>query len=84
MPWAERRGGAGRDGTGRGLADTHVAPCSLLRPLAPLDNHFQDAITEGAPPVKPDNVYDVGEQAYCLDKHGHWWPAIVESEENGM
>lgn len=61
----------------------HIGPLTvILRPQQ--YSNTQDAITEGAPPVRHDNVYEVGEQAYCLDKHGHWWPAIIEAADNGL
>lgn len=43
----------------------------------------QSAITDGPPPPTPPHLYEIGEQAYCLDKHGHWWPAIIEQVMEG-
>jgi len=50
---------------------------------AAMSSLLQNAITEGPPPPTPPDVFEIGEQAYCLDKHGHWWPAIIEQVHEG-
>ncbi len=60
-----------------GKAPLDLAQDDVVRSL------LNDCIANGKPNMTDDHTFDLGEQVFCRDKNGAWWPAVTINVQPG-